>query len=61
MSLTFAGLSAIYKLKFNKLQGTGRIPSIVGAKQRQIVFFVLAVLSALVILITQSFLSVPNR
>jgi hypothetical protein len=52
MSLAFAGLSAMYKLKFNKLQGTGRIPSIISARQRQIVFFVLAVLSALIILIS---------
>jgi len=52
MSLTFVGLSAMYKLKFNKLQGTGRIPSIISARQRQIVFFVLAVLSALIVLIS---------
>jgi hypothetical protein len=52
ISLTFVGLSAMYKLKFNKLQGTGRIPSIISARQRQIVFLLLAVLSALIILIS---------
>lgn len=51
MSLTFVGLSAMYKLKFNKLKGTGRIPCMLGARHRQILFFVLAVLSALVIII----------
>ncbi|UOE51654.1 hypothetical protein MTO98_11245 [Mucilaginibacter sp. SMC90] len=53
ISLTFMGLSAMYKLKFNKLQGTGRIPSIISAKNKQIVFLVLAVASALSILIFQ--------
>lgn len=51
ISLTFAGLSTMYKFKFEKLKGTGRIPSILGARHRQILFFVLAILSALVIVI----------
>ena len=33
--VVFVVLSRVYKLKFNKLQGTGKIPDIQGAKQRQ--------------------------
>ncbi|SEN47304.1 hypothetical protein SAMN05192574_103272 [Mucilaginibacter gossypiicola] len=51
ISLTFMALSIMYKLKLNKLQGTGRIPSIISARQRQILFMMLSVLSALIILI----------
>ncbi|QTE39329.1 hypothetical protein ACRQ5D_29295 [Mucilaginibacter sp. P25] len=53
VSLTFMGLSAMYKFKLEKLQGTGKIPNIISARQRQIVFFVLAVLSALIIFISR--------
>ncbi|MGF7072313.1 hypothetical protein [Mucilaginibacter sp. R-33] len=53
VSLTFMGLSAMYKFKLDKLQGTGKIPNIISARQRQIVFFVLAVLSALIIFISR--------
>ena len=53
VSLTFMGLSAMYKFKLDKLQGTGKIPNIISAKQRQIMFFVLAVLSALIIFISR--------
>lgn len=52
ISLTFMGLSAMYKFKLNKLQGTGRIPNIISARQRQILFLMLSVLSALIILIS---------
>lgn len=52
ISLTFMGLSAMYKFKLHKLQGTGMIPSIISARQRQIVFFMLAILSALIMLIS---------
>jgi hypothetical protein len=45
------GLSTMYKYKFDKLKGTGRIPNILGARQRQIVFFVLAIISALIMII----------
>ncbi|WP_413668687.1 hypothetical protein ACEN9X_01295 [Mucilaginibacter sp. Mucisp86] len=51
ISLIFMGLSAMYKIKLNKLQGTGRIPSIISARQRQILFLMLSVLSALIILV----------
>jgi hypothetical protein len=51
VSLTFVGLSTMYKYKFDKLKGTGRIPNILGARQRQIVFFVLAIISALIMII----------
>ncbi|WP_121809878.1 hypothetical protein [Mucilaginibacter kameinonensis] len=51
ISIICMGLSTMYKLKLNKLQGTGRIPNIISARHRQIVFFVLAVMSALIILI----------
>lgn len=54
ISLTFMGLSAMYKLKLDKLQGTGRIPSIISARQRQIFFLVLAIMSALTILIIKT-------
>lgn len=53
VSLTFMGLSAMYKFKLDKLQGTGKIPNIISARQRQIVFLVLAVLSALIIFISR--------
>lgn len=53
VSLTFMGLSAMYKFKLDKLQGTGKIPNIISARQRQIVFFMLAVLSALIIFISR--------
>lgn len=53
VSLTFVGLSAMYKFKLDKLQGTGKIPNIISTRQRQIVFFILAVLSALIIFITR--------
>ncbi|MET3500366.1 MULTISPECIES: hypothetical protein [Mucilaginibacter] len=53
VSLTFMGLSAMYKFKLDKLQGTGKIPNIISARQRQIMFFVLAVLSALIIFISR--------
>lgn len=53
VSLTFMGLSAMYKFKLDKLQETGKIPNIISARQRQIVFFILAVLSALIIFITR--------
>jgi hypothetical protein len=53
VSLAFMGLSAMYKFKLDKLQGTGKIPNIISARQRQIMFFVLAVLSALIIFISR--------
>jgi hypothetical protein len=52
--VVFVVLSRVYKLKFNKLQGTGKIPDIQGAKQRQTLFSVLAILSALLIIVIQS-------
>jgi hypothetical protein len=52
--VVFVVLSRIYKLKFNRLLGTGKIPDIQGAKQRQTVFSILAILSALMIVVAQS-------
>jgi len=49
----FIILSLRYNLKFKKLKNSGRIPRIVSARQREIVFLVLAVLSVLIILIGQ--------
>jgi hypothetical protein len=49
----FIMLSRKYMLQFNKLQESGRIPEIIGAKQRQVVFLVSAIISAIIILVTQ--------
>lgn len=49
--VVFIVLSRKYKLKFNRLQGTGKIPDIVGARRRENLFFFLAILSALLILV----------
>lgn len=49
----FIMLSRKYMNKFHKLQESGRIPEIVGAKQRQVVFLVSAIISAMLILFTQ--------
>jgi len=43
----------MYKLKFNRLKGTGKVTYIIGAKQRQTLFLALAILSALIIIITK--------
>ena len=52
--VVFVVLSRVYKLKFNRLQGSGKIPDIQCAKQRQTLFSVLAILSALLIVVIQS-------
>jgi len=51
--LIFIVLSHMYKLKFNRLKGTGKVTYIIGAKQRQTLFLALAILSALIIIITK--------
>ncbi|WP_184546195.1 hypothetical protein [Mucilaginibacter sp. FT3.2] len=53
--VVFIVLSRKYKLKFNRLQGTGKIPDIMGARRRENLFFFLAILSALLILIITNF------
>jgi hypothetical protein len=40
-----------YNVKLERLKGTGKIPDIDGAKKRRTLFFALAVVSALIILI----------
>ena len=49
--LIFILLSRKYNLQFRKLKNTGKIPRIVGARKKQILFFWLAILSALIIVI----------
>ena len=41
-------------VKFNRLKDTGKIPYIMVARQREILFFCLSVLSVVIILITES-------
>jgi hypothetical protein len=53
--LIFTVLSLIYKFKFDKLRYTGKIPRIIYARQRQVLFFYLAILSALIVLIVTRF------
>jgi len=52
--VAFVVLARVYKLKLNRLQGTGKIPDIQGAKQKQTLFSVLAIISALLIIVIQS-------
>lgn len=52
--VVFVVLARVYKQRFNRLQGTGKIPDIQEAKQRQTLFSVLAILSALLIVVIQS-------
>jgi hypothetical protein len=47
----FILLSCKYMLQFKKLQGTGKIPYIIGARKRQNVFLCLAILSVLIIMV----------
>jgi|GEM_PF-5531682 len=47
----FIGLSRMYMLKFRRLQGTGKIPDILSAEQKQTFFFVLSLLTALIIFV----------
>ena len=55
--LIFIVLSLKYKLKFNKLQGSGKVTYIIDAKQRENIFFMLAILTALLILFITLFQS----
>jgi hypothetical protein len=52
--VVFVVLSRLYNLKFNRLRGTGKIPDIEGARRRQTLFSVLAILSALLVVVIQS-------
>jgi len=47
--LIFTILSIIYKLKCNKLLGSGKISSIVSAKGKQVLFLFLAIISIMII------------
>jgi hypothetical protein len=47
----FIALSRIYMLKYNRLMGSGKVPNIVSAKQKQNLFLFLAVLSTMIIFI----------
>ncbi|MBB3057053.1 hypothetical protein [Mucilaginibacter gotjawali] len=49
----FILLSRKYLLKYRKLRNTGKIPYIISAKQRKNVYFYLAILSVVAILIIQ--------
>jgi hypothetical protein len=55
LPVIFAYLSLAYMRKFKKLNGTGKIPDILGAKRRQNIFLFLAVASSvlIVLVITQ--------
>jgi hypothetical protein len=53
LPIVFILLSRWYMIKFKKLRDSGKIPRIVGARQRQKLFLYLAILSVLVILIVQ--------
>nr|WP_294793890.1 hypothetical protein [uncultured Mucilaginibacter sp.] len=49
--IIFIALSRMYMLKYRKLQGTGKIPDIMSAEKKQTFFFVLSLVTALVIFI----------
>jgi hypothetical protein len=49
--IIFIALSRVYMLRYQRLQGTGKIPDIVNAENKQTFFFVLSILTALVIFI----------
>jgi len=51
LPVIFILLSYKYMRRFKKLQGSGKIPYILGAKLRQNVFLCLAVISALMIIV----------
>jgi hypothetical protein len=51
--IPFIILAYRYKLRSKRLQCTGKIPDIVDARQRQTLFSLLAILSALIIIISQ--------
>jgi len=48
--VTFIVLSRMYFLKFNKVKGTGKIPRIIEAKNRQNLFLFLAIVSTMFLL-----------
>ena len=47
----FIYLSRRYTLKFNRLKNSGKIPDIIGARQRRTLFFYLAIFSVLTIIV----------
>ncbi len=51
----FFVLARRYNLQFERLKGSGKIPDINGAKQWRTLFFVLAIVSALAILVITEF------
>ncbi|MDN3582353.1 hypothetical protein [Mucilaginibacter flavus] len=56
LPLIFIYLSRVYMRKFKRLNGTGKIPDIIGAKRRQNIYLFLAVVSsALIVLVVIQF------
>jgi len=51
--VVFILLSRKYMVKYRKLRNTGKIPYIINAKQRKTLYFYLAILSMLAVLIIQ--------
>lgn len=49
----FVALSERNRLRFNKLKGSGKIPDIMGAKQRHVTYMVMAALSLVIIIMAQ--------
>ena len=49
----FVVLSEMNRMKFNKLKSSGKIPDIMGAKQRHVTFIIMAVLSLAIIIIAE--------
>ncbi|RYY32222.1 MAG: hypothetical protein EOP46_19465 [Sphingobacteriaceae bacterium] len=46
-------LSRMYMLRFNRLRDSGKITDIISTKQRQTLYFLLGVLSTVLIIITK--------
>jgi len=47
----FVALSQMYKVRLERLKDSGKIPNIVEARQRQITFMTMAILSLIIIII----------
>lgn len=46
----FVALSEMYRVKFNRLKHSGKIPDIIVARQRHITFMVMAILSVVLMI-----------
>jgi len=51
--LIFIVLSVIYMLKFNKLMGSGKLTYLISARNKQVLFLFLAILSTVIILFVE--------